>query len=484
MANMIDKMFQFAQPQKAKNKWDITENSLGLTEGYGDKLNSALDGIFQKQLADTTNRAQESAQADGSFNPNVSQFYATQGARDAQAKGKVDAMGQARADEYNRFNARNAINNFDLQEGALALQREQYEDSKPGWLDDVLGVVKSVAPFVPLAEGGDVPEGNFGDVEDMHKQLKDIEGKMMAVENQLATTEDQAIVVKLKDLMDNLMSHKMALEMAINNSGKAVKGFADGGPIEESDSIPDSDDFNPNGGVIPNKAVNSTTEPNGDNTLIKAQPGEVIQSNPTGDLIGRDNLKLINNAGQMVNNMLEQKAIPGTPAFQNRPQAQPSGNGFGDIIEKVLGKKNFGGGAKPATAMAEGGMAGNIDDEINSFVEQLNQLRAKHQQMINAGSSPQDLAKIETDMENIAMHIKGLEAEKQRQGRQQQQQQQAPPQQGPAGQPQGFNAGGAISANQGGESGFAKAPVASGTGVGSNVPYQKKITIEEKPTGY
>jgi len=462
MANMINKGSIFGntfQPPKPKNKWDITEGSLGLTEGYGDKLNAALDNIFQKQLTDTTNRAQESSMADGSFNPNVSQYYATQGARDAQAKGKVDAMGQARADEYNRFNARNAINNFDLQEGALNLQREQYEDSKPGWLDDVLGIAKSVLPFVPLAEGGDVPEGNYEDVENMQKQLKDIDGKITAVENQLATNKDTDAQKQLKMMLDNLQSHKMAIEMAINHSGKAVKGFAEGGPIEEKDSIPDSDDFhNATAGIIPNNAVNSTTEPNGDNTLIKAQPGEVIQSNPTGDLIGRENLKLINNAGQMVNNMLEQKAIPGTPAFNNnRPQAQSSG--FGDIIDKVLGKKNFGGGAGGAGVakpMAEGG------DVPNPYTAQIAEINQKAQALMNQLQSTSDETAKQQIINSLnALKEQGMNLSKQAQdwdtqhGQNGPQQQQVPPTT-PSGPPQ-MSQGGTV---------------------------QKKITIEEKPTGY
>ena len=155
MPGLFDVINRAKNQPKPKNEFDISRtDELGFSSGYGEDLKKSLDEIFQRQLSESTQAQQEASGAGGDFNPNLSNYYATKGAREAQSTGKVKALESARGDEFNRFNVMNAINNYGLQKGYLDLQNKMYEDSKPGWLDDVFGGISVLSNAIPFFEKG------------------------------------------------------------------------------------------------------------------------------------------------------------------------------------------------------------------------------------------------------------------------------------------------------------------------------------------
>lgn len=143
--------------------WNIGEtNNLGFSGDYSKKIQDALDAVYNRQYNDSLNTANEASISGGSFNPNLSNYYATKGARDSSVQGVVQKTQASREDEFKRFNVMNAINNFDLQNQYLELQKQQYEDSKPGFWDDLLSGISTVSGVLPfLSKGGKVPNSEY-----------------------------------------------------------------------------------------------------------------------------------------------------------------------------------------------------------------------------------------------------------------------------------------------------------------------------------
>lgn len=268
-------------------------NELGLSGDYAGQIKKALDEAFANQMQTATQSATESAFAGGDFNPELSKYYATKGAREAQTTGKIQGLQAGRQDELSRAGLMNQVFQNKLGQDSLNFQKDMYNDSQDFDIGDVLGFASSFVPF--LEEGGDVMGSDY---------------------------------------------------------------------------------FNyAYGGGIPPVEINTNPAPTGDNTLIWAKDGEVIQSNPAGDLVGRENLKLINEAGKMVNNTL----FGDTANMLSGMTKQNKGQQLGNNIAPLAGKfKDFvgglfgGGGASAIQAkpMAGGGMAGNPEEELKQ-AEQL-----------------------------------------------------------------------------------------------------------------
>lgn len=405
--------------QKQKSPFDISgTNDLGFSQDYGKELEGALDEIFQRQLTQAQQQSQESAVAGGDFNPNLSSYYATKGAREAQSTGKVQAKQASRADEYNRFNVMNAINNFGLQKGYLDLQKEMYEDSQPTWLDDVFGGLSAVSNIVPFFEEGGEVKANKAQPKGMQKDPRFKEHLQQMIDDDFWQRGDEF----LDDIeyRDSLRNKSINVNPVQDGKEKLNWGtlkrrmgeMAEGGEIKPSSYYEYA-----YGGGIPPKEVNSKPSGTGDNTLIKAQTGEVIQSNPAGDLFGRDNLKLINEAGKMATNLFADSAKKMSgglkPMANMNPSASPGniqpstlGQNFGNLIKGMFRQ----GGSAGAQPMQEGGDVGS------PFDEQINQLNAIRMQLVgNLQQATDETAKsqIQSAIDSKMQEITNLEQQKQ-----------------------------------------------------------------------
>lgn len=238
--------FNFPPPEDPNKKWNIGgTNDLGFSSGYGDEIKRALDNVYQNQYSESMNMGQENALASGSFNPNLSSYYASKGAREAQQTGKVAALGAARDDEYKRFGVMNSINNFNLQDKALNEQIRAAQAAEPGFWDDLFGGISAVSGALPFfSEGGAVN----ADV--------------------------------MKAFLDAAMKH-----------------YANGGAIN-SETIQDI--F---GGWIPPEAANTAPASTGDNVMIMAKDGERI-IRPEGDKMTFGATQMINDSVEMIKSLI------------------------------------------------------------------------------------------------------------------------------------------------------------------------------------
>jgi hypothetical protein len=273
--NPFDGLFGQGQKQNENAGFDIGGTAgIGFSGDYSQQIKDALNKVTQQQLDESTAGATEASAAGGDFNPALSKFYATKGARDSKTKGALDAVGKAREDEYNRFNVMNSINNYKLNKGYLDLQNEMYQDQKPGTLDDILGGLSSAAGFLSFLRKG----GKVGNAK-VDKVMKEFAaGKLKSSSGQKVT------------------DHKQAIAIALSEAG--LSKYADGGGVV----IPTSDYFHMfTGGYIPESAINSAPAETGDNVKIMAKDGERIMS-PEAESLTGGHLQMVNDA---VNSMMK-----------------------------------------------------------------------------------------------------------------------------------------------------------------------------------
>lgn len=233
------------RPQPQSNPYSINNaGDYGLSKFNPEETRRKQRQLYQQQIQQGMQNAQEQGLASGSFNPEASSYRATQGARNAMFGADVDLDKYAHEDQYKLMQSLLGIDQAKLGWGSLNEQKRQFDESQPSWLEGALDIGLGLAGSF-LEDGGVV-----GDI----------------------------------PIYPHTIKHKR-------------DWYEDGGTIHNSGHY-----LYKYGGYIPEHEANSPPTPNqptNDNTLIKAKTGESIMNEHATSLFSPETINAINDTAKM-----------------------------------------------------------------------------------------------------------------------------------------------------------------------------------------
>ena len=160
-----------AQVDKTNDPYNLNNaGQYGLKKYDKKDTSNQINSIAQRQIDRDSNRAFRQGLAGGDTNPEVGMFDATQSARDSRDRALVGENHYANEDQYRQMNSLLGIESSKQNRDNLNFQKEQYNDSKPGFWDDFLavgGVISDAIPFFPdggVVQSQQIVQGNDGQI--------------------------------------------------------------------------------------------------------------------------------------------------------------------------------------------------------------------------------------------------------------------------------------------------------------------------------
>lgn len=236
------------QPEDPNAKYNVKNaGQYGLNAFNPEETRRKQRALMQQQIQQGMQNAQEQALASGSFNPDISSYRATQGARNAMFGADVDLDKYAHEDQYKLLNSMLGVDSAKLNWSQLAEQKRQFDEQQPSWLSGVLDLALGGASM--FAEDGGVIPNPYGIPVYPHKikrsedYLYDYGGYIPPQEANSPPTPNQPTndntLIKAKSgesIMNNEATSLFGADTvnAINNTAKmAGKYFAGGGTIPQ-----------------------------------------------------------------------------------------------------------------------------------------------------------------------------------------------------------------------------------------------------------
>lgn len=165
MPNMVNKSMLGidwgAQVDKTNDPYNLNNaGQYGLKKfdqkGTEDKINS----MAQRQIQNDTGRTFRQGIANGDGNAEQSAYNATQSARDSRDASIVGLDKYANEDQYRQMNALLGIEGSKQSRENLDFQKQQYEEQKPGFWDDILGIAGVASDAIPFFPDGGVVDSD------------------------------------------------------------------------------------------------------------------------------------------------------------------------------------------------------------------------------------------------------------------------------------------------------------------------------------